>query len=157
MILKASYILNKCEILFLINSITDIPRSCPAQYLLDQYLGDSVVSQDVAEGLVYKKLAKKSSGKIILEPVIDLLVRYALSSDTLWIVKCADINEDILVLKCAKFYLHVRRYPYISDTWKITPYQSKDSLSGEFDGLIVLNIKCVDKHENNTWIEDGRK
>ncbi len=161
---KTSYILTKCEILFLLSKIPNITPSNLAQHLLSQYLSNSIGSQDAVEGLVYKKLVRKSSWEIVLEPVVDLLARLALSADTLWIAECLGIANSVLVLKAKDIYLYVQRYPHIANAWKITPYQSKDALLGEFDELTVTEVMRIGKdglqqplkvNDNISWIKDG--
>ena len=163
---KTSYILTKYEILFLYSCISDTVPSPPAQYILSRYLTDSLAPQEAVEGLVYKKLAKKLSGRIVLEPVVDLLMRSALHSDTLWIAECGGIENFVLLLRSDDIYIHIRRYQHISDAWKITPYQSRNALLGEFDGLNIAKVirigsgssRKVFKAENSmSWIEDGRE
>ena len=154
--LKTSYILNKYEILLLFNSIPDIEPSGPARFIIDRYLSDNVMSLDAVEGLVYKKLAKKLPGGIVIEPVVDYLMRSALSSDLLWIVGCADADDPDLVLKTGEMYLHIRKYPHISDSWRITPYQSKELMLGEFDGQTILEVNQIDKNGTKTDEPDLR-
>ena len=163
---KASYILEVFEMLFLIGSAADLTPSLPTQYLINQYLPDNFSPQDVEEGLVNKRLAKKTNGNITLEPVVDLLVRSALSSDTIWVVKCGGIDEPVFVLKADDIFLHIMRYPHISNAWKITPYKNKETLLGEFDVMAISEVRRVNKHgeqrfldtdEKNRWIEGDAK
>ena len=142
---KTSYIFTKQEIQFLFRSISGVTPSCPARYILSQYLSDSFSSQEAIEGLVYKKLARKSPGKIVLEPVVDLLARSALSSDTLWIVEFSEVSKPLLLLRSKDIDLRIQHYPYIPSTWKITPYQSKDAFLTEFDELTVTCIIQISK------------
>jgi len=162
---KASYILNKCEILFLLNGIKDVAPSHTARHIISQYLTDSVVLQEVIDSLVYKKLVTQISGQIVLEPIVDLLVRSVLSSDMLWIIQCAEDKGSVLVLKAEEIYLYIRRYPHIDGAWKITPYQSKETLLCEFDGLTVEGVELIDADgkqqtlkvdEGNSWLEDTK-
>ena len=143
--------------LYLTGSAADVTPSCPAQYIMSQYLPDSFSPQYVEEGLVYKGLAKKSRGNITLEPVIDLLVRLALSSDTIWVVKCGDNDELVFVLNANDIYLHVTRYPHISDAWKITPHKNKEALLDEFDGLAISEVRRVNKNGEQQILNTGEK
>ena len=139
----------------------DVMPSFPAQYVIDRYLSDSEASQDALEGLLYKKLARESSGEVVIEPVVDFLVRSALSSDMLWIVRCADTDSPALILRAEGVYMHIRRYPHITDAWRITPYQNKELLLEEFDEQTVLAAMRIDKNgdqelidiTNDSWME----
>lgn len=139
---KASYILNKCELLLLLSCIPDITPSAPAKYLLDHYLKDSVASQDAVEGLVYKNLAKKADGEIVIEPVVDMLVRAALSTEALWVATTK--SDSLFILHSKELYLLASRYPHISDTWKITPYQTANALRDELGVQTFVEIQAID-------------
>jgi len=158
---KTSYILTKNEILFLFGCFPDVVPTDPARYVIETYLSDCSAPQAAVEGLVYKKLAKKTYEKIVLEPVVDLLVKSALSSKTLWIADFPDIEGSVLVLRSDEMCFHIRRYPLISDAWKITPYQKKEHMSGEFEGLTLIKATRIDKDgkqeimDNDSWMEDS--
>jgi len=150
---KTSYILNKNEAMFLLGSFREAAPSRPALYIIETYLRDSDMPQAAVEGLLYKKLAKKSFGEIVLEPVVDLLVRSALSSEALWVADFEEADGAVLILESKDIYLHIRRYPHISDAWKITPYQSKRLLSGEFEGLTILKAVRIDLNGNREILD----
>ena len=161
---KASYILDENEILFLLDSMQDILPSVPVQYMLDQYQHENTAPLNAEEGLVYKKLAKKASGKVVLEPVVDMLARSALSSEALWIIEFGDTVEPEIVLKSKNIYLHIKRYPHISKAWKITPHREKNTLLNEFEGQKVSEVSHIDRYglrkfesvsEIKLWIEDN--
>lgn len=191
---KASYILSGPELLYLFN-VARISPSRPAQYFIDWYLRDGggagadtapgnsnetvldaggvdlpsgrsyEPALDAAEGLVFKKLAVKSSGAVILEPVVDLLVRSALTSDTMWIVKRPDGGDADLILKSAGIYLLIMRYPRIPDAWRVTPYPGKAQLFEDFDGFAATEACRIDSEgkrvpldiTGGSWMEDSGK
>lgn len=160
---KTSYILTKDEMLYLLSSLRDVRPSHPAQYIINQYLSSVAVTQGAIEGLIYKKLVNKSSEKTVLEPVIDLFVRAALSSESIWIVECSDIKSPVLIIKTRDMYLYISCYTHISDAWKVTPYQTKDVLLSELGYLNILTVTFIDKngirHQfnggNNTFLEES--
>ena len=161
---KASYILNKHEIQFLLNSITDVPPSMPTHHILSLFEETETHPPEAIDSLLYKKLIKKTQSGVAFEPVVGLLVKSALMSDTLWIIKCTDTTEPIFVFKAKDLYIHIKSYPHIPGAWKVSPYQDSDTLLCEFDGQTISAIKRVDKNgkqqtqaidENNSWIKDG--
>ena len=150
---KTSYILTKNELLFLLSSIRDVKPSHAVQYIINQFLSDSIASQDAVEGLVYKKLANKAYGKVVLEPVIDLLARSMLTSDSIWVIECDITPSPVVILKTEDMYLYVSCYTHISDAWKITPYQTKDALRGETNDLSILSVTLIDKNGTQRKLE----
>ena len=97
-------------------------------------------------GLIYKNLARKVSGSLVLAPVVTLLVETILSSDALWIISSDEARETVFVLKSNKLALHIQRYAHIPNTWKITPYQSIELLSEEFRGEVITSAIRIDKN-----------
>ena len=161
---KASYILDENEILFLINNHPDFKPSHPAQYLIKHYMPDYAASEGVVEGLVNKNLAKIVYGNIVIEPVIDFLAKSVLLSNALWIIESRENDWPVFVLRSQNIYLHIRRYPLIANSWKITPHQNKDALLDEFIGQEISAINRVDINgtqlqlaadEANSWIKGG--
>lgn len=162
--IKASFILTKSELLFLLSSIKDVTPSRPAQHIITQYLTDSFELREAVEGMVSKKLAKKVSGSVVIEPIVDLLIKFALTSVSLWVIECS--GTTTFILHSDKIYLCIRRYPHIADSWKFTPYQNSDALLGDFDNKSVSKIEHIDANgtwslienvESNLWIKGDEK
>ena len=144
---KTSFILDKNELQLLLSGRPEATSSAAAKYLLekhftnaeipqytiDQHLTDAEISRDAIEGLIYKDLARITDGKIIVEPVVDVLVTAALSADTIWIIKHNRDNISKLILRSKELCLFVEAYPRIRDAWKITPYQTLETLKEEAD------------------------
>lgn len=160
--LKTSYIFTKPEMLFLLSSVTGISPTYPMKYILNEYLSDSIASQEAVEGLEYKKLIIKLSGRVSLEPVIDLLVRSALSSKKLWI-----INENtahlMIILKSKDMFLYIKSYPLINGAWRIAPYKIVAEMLHEFNDTPILSVKiiddsgektCMTSPKDFTWLEE---
>ncbi|HWQ79800.1 MAG TPA: hypothetical protein VN381_13325 [Anaerovoracaceae bacterium] len=91
---------------------------------------DTASTQDAAESLVYKKLAKRVSGGIVTEPVMALIIRAMLSADKLWNLT-ADKTDAVLILRSKDMFLMIRKYPLIKDTLKISPYKNEEKLAEE--------------------------
>ena len=156
---KASYIINKCEMQFLLNSTLNsdakITASRPAQYILDHYLIGGYSPDDAAASLIYKMLAKKVSGAVVLEPVLSLLVKSVLTSDTLWLAENGNKGETTFFLKSNKLFLLAKKYAYIPHTWTITPYKGIEPLTEDLRGVAFSRITQIDKHGTAQSIPDG--
>lgn len=160
---KTSYILYKSEMLFLIDCIPRNQLSFPAKYALNECLTGSTDTHAAVEGLVYKKLASRTAGKISIEPVVELLVRSVLSASKLLIVKCAGMTKSVFILRTKNMFLHVQDYPLIAGAWKITPFQTLAELKDELNGISPIEVNVVDNNEQCytmkpvdgfLWLED---
>lgn len=160
---KASYILTKSEMLFLLSSVPEKQSSFPAMYAIDQYLRESVPSQETVESLIGKKLARKAMGSISIEPVVDLLVKSALSAVSLWEIKCAESGVIAVIMRSDALFLLITQYKHIEGNWKITPFQDRGKLLGELDELRFNEVTQVDcggtqntikPDKNYLWIEE---
>ena len=125
--------------LFLLSSFPKLVPSLPAKYMMEHCLSGHATPPAV-EGLVYKKLAKKTLGAIVLEPVIDYLMRSVLTADTLWIATGDWQADSLLLFKSKDIFLQLQRYPYTIDEWSVTPYPDKDALLIELDGLVFTEV-----------------
>ena len=156
---KASYIINKCEMQFLLNSALNsdakITASHPAQYILDHYLVGGYSPDDAAASLTYKMLAKKVSGAVVLEPVLSLLVKSVLASDSLWLAAKGNKGETTFVLKSNKLFLLAKKYAYIPHTWTITPYKDIEPLAADLRGIAFSEITRIDKYGAAHSITEG--
>lgn len=149
--LKTSYIFTKPEMLFLLSCIYDVTPTFPMRYMLSEYLSDNIASHDVIDELEYKKMITKNAGKVSLEPVIDLLVRSALLANKLWVINESSDNLQF-IMKAKDMFIHIKSYPLIDGTWRITPYKDMVELTREFDELLISTIQLIDDKGNQTNI-----
>jgi len=149
--LKTSYIFTKPEMLFLLSNVHDISPSFPMKYIINEYLSDSVAPQEAIDGLAYKKLISKSSGKVSLEPVTNLLARSALSTRKIWIIDDNDANR-IIILKSESMFMHIKRYLLIDGAWRIAPYKNVAEITYEFGDIPIKSVKVIDNAGERTYI-----
>lgn len=154
--IKTAYILRRDEALFLLTCVPELRPSAPAMHLLTHCLSDCTVSQEAIEGMVYKKLARKDTDKLVLEPVMDLFARSALTSNRLWFFTDMDEDATALILRSADLFLLIRRYPHIPDSWRITPYQNAQTLRDELLGFSIQQLRAIDSQGTESDISpDG--
>jgi hypothetical protein len=156
---KTAYLLKLSEIKFVMNCVGDAEPSNPAKYILDNMLPDITVNHEAAESLAYKRLVRKEYGRVVLEPVMELLARSALKTRTIWIMKSARAAsafedndntsvyemDNIYILKTADFNLMAYRYPHVPDTWKIIPHKNKKSIIDDLETFSIINLICIDE------------
>lgn len=152
---KVSYIFTKNEMLFLVSCISNPNISNVAQYLLDKYLTNSIAYEDAIEGLIYKKLAKRSMGTIVIEPVIDFLVRTVLSTNKLWIIKSNKANKSVFIVKAHNLYLHIQSYPIIDGAWKLTPFNNLSEMKKGLINLSDYEVSIIDKSRRLSFIQSA--
>lgn len=160
--LKTSYIFTKPEMLFLLSSVTDTSPTYPMKYALNEYFSDSMASQEAVDGLEYKKLINKKSGSVSLEPVIDLLVRSAMSAQKLWIVN-ESVTNLMVILKSEDMFLYIKSYPLINGAWRIAPYKNIQEMMQEFNDIPIFTVRCINGNGDETckaslndfkWLEE---
>ncbi len=147
---KVSYILTKSEVQLLLSCVVTVKPAFPARYILEESLAGSIWTGDDLESLVSKKMAHKESGKLIIEPVIELIVKSILFMNRLWIVNCMDMSEPILIVGTHHLFLLITHYTPAAETWKITLYPNAAELKKDnHDILSVVQITTIS--------DDGRQ
>ena len=163
--LRTSYILTKHETIYLIGCIRGAEQSPSFNYLYKEFLSDEYPPPETVDGLIEKKLVRKVFGGILLEPVVDFLLRSAVSADAAWIFE--DGNTPVtLVLKLRNFFMLVSSYSHINGSWKIAPYQNIEVLNDDLAFGAVTRAVYIDKngkpeqfHLNGgvSWIKGGEE
>ena len=145
--LKTSYILTKSETLLLLSSFVDLQPTLPGRYFLEEYLADSIATEDEVEGLIFKKLVHKEAGTLIIEPVVELLAKSILFANRIWIVKCLETVEPVLIIRAHRLYLFITSYELTEGAIKITPFQNTAELrEDKQDEFSIVQITTVSKH-----------
>lgn len=130
--IRASYILTKAEIAYVINCFPAAMPAPPLRYVLDNFFReDAGTAIGAAEGLLAKKLVRTAEGGLVLEPAAALLARAALAATALWLAKGAAGGVAWLVLQGEEFYLLCQPYPHIAGAWRITPCQNRADVREE--------------------------
>lgn len=150
--LKASFILTRPEMLFLLNSAAGTTPSGPMEHLLSKCFSSATVSEETVGGLADKGLITKTPDKVSLEPVIGLLARSAMTAGKLWIVN-EGAEDKMMILRSDEMYLYIKRYPLIADSWRIAPYRTASGLHDEFGGIAVRNVRIIGQQGEEAFIE----
>lgn len=138
---------------YLVSNISNPKISYTAKYILDRYLSNNIGSEDAVEGLIYKKLARKSMGIIVIEPVIDFLVRTTLSANKFWEIDSNNTKMSVFVVKANDLYLYVQSYPVIDGTWKVTPFNNLNEIKEELINIFDYEISMVDNNGKRSIIQ----
>lgn len=145
---KAAFVFSESELDYLLRMRYSVQVSPQAKYLLCRYFPPGTESEMSIENLLSKNLARRVSGVIITEPVVDLLIKAILSANRLWVVENAETGETVFVLRDERMYLTLRRYPHIAEAWKLTPFENEKTLSEELAQLDISKVLNID--ENGT-------
>lgn len=141
---KVSFILTKSEFQLVMNCFQNVSPTLPARYILEEYLTNNIATEDEAEGLVFKKLARKEAGKLIIEPVLELFAKSILSANKLWVVKCLHEAEPVLIIRAQGLFLFITNYTHETGAWKVTPFLNAAELIRENqDGFTAIQITAV--------------
>jgi len=160
---KTSYILDKSEMLYLLSGFAAAPPLFPAQYILSQYLADGVVGPEAADGLLFKQILSLNDGKLVMEPVVNLMVRAALTADKLWIVG-TEGDKTQFILRSKFMFMYIVEYPLIEGAWKIIPYQKAAEMVDELKAVAITSVNVVDEQERQyeltrrngfSWLEEN--
>jgi hypothetical protein len=131
-VMVVSYLIHKDEASLILSGAQSIAVTPIARQIQADCLSAHASDTDPAESLCYKHLARKDDGQLYIEPVVQLLAKAFLTTDARWRV------GDLLILRSPLLYLLVENHKRIPDTWRVTPYQNKDSL------LKTLREKRID-------------
>ncbi|HQK34918.1 MAG TPA: hypothetical protein PK074_09345 [Spirochaetales bacterium] len=131
---------------------------------MKKYPVDFIKTEEAVEGLVYKKLARKAAGQLIIEPVIELFIKTMLSADRLWIVSHSDNDKPILIIRGQEIWLLITHYSLNREEWKITPFPDMfrltDELGNELSNPDITTIKadgsiCSIKYDDSfLWLKE---
>lgn len=147
---KTSYILTKSEALLLLSHNTYIQPTAPVLYILKEYLSDSIETEEAIEGLVFKRLARKDADKLVIEPVIEFLVKSIMTADRLWIVSWVETEKPSLIIRSHSVWLLITHYSLTQGEWKVTPFPNETELIDELeDNLFISDVAVIS--------EDGAK
>jgi|LSQX01.3.fsa_nt_gb hypothetical protein len=134
MSVKASFLLTGSELILLIDGFDNGLRTPAAQYMTDVFLnqtGDSDKAEVAQVGLIEKKLIRKASGMLFVEPVIKLIVKDIVTADRTAIVKPVGYGKPFYVMLCSHMVLMLASYELKEGSFKITPFPDMAALREE--------------------------
>ena len=87
-------------------------------------LGDyEFETSQVIQSLQDKGLARQEAQGLLLEPLIHLLVKEAMTAETI-----TELRQGTYTLKCPNMYMLFEPYEYAPSMWRIVPLQNMESI-----------------------------
>ena len=114
---KASYIISKAELAYLLHGVD---------------------SDSAKDSLIQKGFAKKVGERFLVEPVVMFLVETLSGSDHKYVIRNEALQADVI---CSDgICLLVTKYPFIDEAFKFTPYKSLEDLKDDLDINFPLEV-----------------
>jgi len=112
--MEVSFILKTDELFTLLSLAPE--RSNAGQKLYDEAVSGANVCD--LSGLIEKKLALLIEDELVIDPVLHMI------SSALSVADSAELHDDVWDIKSKWIDLHLEKYKYNEDHWRITPLRA---------------------------------